>query len=165
MFGRVDLSMDFKQPMYKTVILTATGLITALLWAFVHFPEGNLLIAVLAALTAVRISAFASGYMRLRGVISITAGAAILQYVVSITYDLQLFNVLLPAAVGYIILRIMSGNSAHIVLLAGCLAYTALPGAAAGASATGAATTGAGASSAAGVSANSCCFAFSYAFL
>ena len=133
MFGRVDLSMDFKQPMYKTVILTATGLITALLWAFVHFPEGNLLIAVLAALTAVRISAFASGYMRLRGVISITAGAAILQYVVSITYDLQLFNVLLPAAVGYIILRIMSGNSAHIVLLAGCLAYTALPGAAAGA--------------------------------
>ena len=129
----LDLPAAFQQALYRTFILLASALTLAFFWSYLHLPEGNLMIAVLAALTAVRISGLAACNTRLRELIAIIGGSAILQYIVSITYELQLFNVLLPAAVGYIILRIMSGNSAHIVLLAGCLAYTALPGAAAGA--------------------------------
>ena len=122
-----DLPQTFQQALYRTIILLASALALAFCWAYLHLPEGNLMIAVLAALTAVRISGLVTCNTRLRELIAIIGGSAILQYIVSITYDLQLFNLLLPVAAGYFFLRVMSGSSAYIVLLAGFLAYTAPP--------------------------------------
>ncbi len=128
-----DLPAAFRQALYRTFILTATALSTAFIRAFLRMDEGDLMIAVLAALAAVRSSAFSDWNMQLRVLTGIISGAVILQYIVSITYDLPFCNVLVPVAASWVFLRIMSGNSAHIVLLTGFLVYTAKPGAYAGA--------------------------------
>lgn len=128
-----DLPVAFQQALYRTIILLAAALIMAFFWAFLRISQGDLLMVVLAALAAVRGAALPSRKIQLQGVLAIVCGSASLQYIISVTSHLQLLSVLLPAAASWFILLVMSGSSAYIVLLAGFLAYSASPGAAAGA--------------------------------
>lgn len=127
------LSDGFHQAVCRTFVLLAAALAAAFLWAYLRMQEGNLLIVVFAALSAVRVLKTTPAAAKLRTIVNLTTAAALLQYIVGASNHGLLLSVLLPVAAGWIILRTMPADSAHLVLLTGFLAYTAAPGAAAAA--------------------------------
>ena len=120
---------DFQQALYKTFVLTVTALTMAFIWAYCHLPAGNLLMVILAALTAVRIAELPAGGKQLQELAVVITTGALLQYIVAITVLLPLLNVLLVSLASWLVLRFIRGSSAHLVLLVGFLAYSAPPGA------------------------------------
>jgi hypothetical protein len=120
-----NLAADFKQALRRTLILAITALLMIFLWAGLRIPDGNLQMVVFAALSAVRASGITSIRKRLCELSAMAFSAAILQYIVAATEDLQLLNVLLPTLGGYVVLRWLPRGAAYPVLLTGFLAYSA----------------------------------------
>ncbi|MBO5721827.1 MAG: hypothetical protein J6S19_01815 [Lentisphaeria bacterium] len=122
------VSAQFQQALHHTFVLTATALAMIFLWSGRLLPQANLLLVVFAFLSAVRLSGIASQELRLRLLSGMLISATLLQYIVSVTGNLPLLHVLLPAAASWIILLKLPESSAYPVLLTGFLAYSAEPG-------------------------------------
>ena len=122
------VSAQFQQALHHTFVLTATALAMIFLWAGRLLPQANLLLVVFAFLSAVRLSGIVSQELRLRLLSGMLISAVLLQYIVSVTGNLPLLHVLLPAAASWIILLKLPESSAYPVLLTGFLAYSAEPG-------------------------------------
>ena len=105
---------DFQQALYKTFVLIVTALVMAFIWAYCHLPAGNLLMVILAALTAVRIAELPAGGKQLQELAVVITTGALLQYIVAITVLLPLLNVLLVSLASWLVLRFIRGSSAHI---------------------------------------------------
>ncbi len=123
------ISAEFQLARHRTFILTAAALAMMFIWAFLRMPDGNLLIAVFAFLSAVRLAELKTTELRLRVLAGMIIAAAVLQYIISATHIVIPLNILLPAAASYFILKNLPAASAHPALLTGFLAYTAPPGA------------------------------------
>ena len=117
------VSAQFQQALHHTFVLTATALAMIFLWAGRLLPQANLLLVVFAFLSAVRLSGIVSQELRLRLLSGMLISAVLLQYIVSVTGNLPLLHVLLPAAASWIILLKLPESSAYPVLLTGFLAY------------------------------------------
>ena len=125
----MKLSVKIQQAFANTFILLAAALAVAFFWTYLRIPQGNLLIVVFSFLSAVKISEYPLRKKQLQVLTSITAGAVIMQFMVSAANNCQLLALFLPPLASYIILRTLPPGTAYLVLLTGFLAYSAPVGA------------------------------------
>ena len=112
-FSMIRFSAGFVSALLQTMILTATALAMILIWSYLRLPEGNVLIVVFAILTAVRIADISPLKTRLKILAGMIFSAAVLQFAVCSTVNLQILNILIPAAICWCILREQTAASAY----------------------------------------------------
>ncbi len=92
----LQLSVQIRQALANTFILISAALAVAFFWAYLRIPQGNLLIVVFSFLSAVKISEYPLRKKQLRVLAAITAGAVIMQFMVSAANNCQLLALFLP---------------------------------------------------------------------
>ena len=121
--------MQFDTVLKKSSALFAAMLTMAVAWSFLHLPYADMQMVTFAFLSSAALCTISDFRTRLKNCIEMTCAAAVAQFIISITADYPLLEIIASTLFSFFILAVMPDRqNAIIVLIAGFLTLFASPG-------------------------------------